>query len=332
MSAQLKEGGNAFRVVFLSDAAYTHGTGRFLSDALSRRLIPGKIVEIVGTRTLSFHFFPHYKREFLFSERWIMANCKEEISLIEQRLPRFIEELRLTFLSIVRARRFLSLKPEKWEGKEILLPEIRHLSTFEEMQQIVQRLSAEKTMGEIRHAIAPFYQRRPKIFDRDIFEEMKASLAFYDEAFIGKRPAKDVARLICYHFYFQKQLAVLREEKPFKRHLLLKIFRKKGRVGILVLLNLFRENELLKKQHLLQALSQCVKELKEIEGSFLMDTSTPSRLFFYIEIENINFSMEELQVLKAKLPLELKKSIQRTANPLFMLRNERGSDASFDCT
>jgi hypothetical protein len=322
-SSQLKKEGNAFSVTVLSSAEYTHGTGRFLSDALSRRFIPGKIVELVGTRTMSFYFFPHEKREFLLSERWIMANHPSEIELIQQRLPRFIEELRLTFLCIVRTRHFLSMSSfQPQEGVKALMPEIQHLSTFEEMQRIVQRLTAETTIKEIRNYIAPFYKRRPKVFDRDIFEEIKFFIPLYHEKFISDRKIHGVARLICYHFYFQKHLGELRENNPMSRHLLIKIFRRKKTLGILILLNLFKDNEVLKKQHLIDAIRSSIPNAEEIEESFL--THVESHLFFYIEIHKhgVAFETDEVLNLRTKLPLELKKCIQRTVNPLFMLRNE----------
>lgn len=322
--SQLKKNGNAFGVTVLSHAEYTHGTGRFLSDALSRRFIPGKIVELVGTRTLSFCFFPNDTKEFLISERWIMANCPEEIEFIQQKLPSFIEELRLTFLCIVKSRHFISLNAHKIDPKALFLPEIQHPTTFEQVQQIIQRLAAEKTIGEIRSYIAPFCKARPKIFDRNVFEEIKSFIPLYHEKFIGSRKVHGVSRLVCYHFYFQKHLAHLHQKNPITRHLLLKIFRSKETLGILVLLSLFKENEILKKPQILEAIRHCIPECKEIENSFLMDSSSESHLFFYIEIrkENTHFTSDEVLSLRTKLPLELKACIQRKANPLFMLCNQ----------
>lgn len=318
----LKERGNAFSIAMICSEDYVHGIGRFLSDAIARQFLPGKIVKLFAARTLCFYFFQDLKKEFVFIERWIVANRSEEIALIEERMPRFIEELRVTLLSVVKARHFLSFHAQPLADTSPLISEIGHLSVFEEMQQIVRRLSEEKSAGEIRNSIYRLMERRPKIFDRGIFQELPAILSLYDEPFIDARSSLYISRLICTHFYFQKKLARTREEDPLKRHLLLRIFPSKEKIGILVLMNLLRENELFKKQHLLEALSQCLTEVKEMAGSFVMDASNSSQLFFYLEIENASFSLLDLKTLRTRLPLEIKRSIQKTANPLFMLRNE----------
>ena len=117
--------GRAFGVSILCSAEYSHGTGRFLSDTLSRRLIPGKILEFGGTRTLSFFFFKKGGREYLINERWIIADSDETVELIRKNLPTLLEELRLTLLSISKIRHFLSLKGTSFDGKELFLKEFR---------------------------------------------------------------------------------------------------------------------------------------------------------------------------------------------------------------
>jgi len=319
-STRLEEGTCAFGVTLLTVAEYAHGIGRHLSDVLSRKLYPGKLVDIVGAKSLSFYFYPHVRKEFALLERWIIAP-HEEVSLAQQRLACFHEELRLTLLSIIKARQFLSLRSQAL-SEQPLLTEIQHLSIFEEMQQIIQRLTAEKTMGEIRHSLIFAHTRRPKIFDRGIFEELQSAFSLYGEKFLGTRNSRYVSRLICTHYYFQKKLDFLHKQDPLQQHLLLRFFPTKEQLGILVLMNPLKENEVFKKQHLLEALSRCLSDVKEIDDSFLIDASNPSLLFFYLEIENPCLPPKELQRLRTRLPLEIKRSVQRTANPLFMLRNE----------
>lgn len=323
-SCQLKKGGNAFCVSVLSAAEYTHGIGRFLSDALSRQFIPGKIVELVGTRTLSFYFFPHGKREFLLSERWLMANSPSEIEWIEKQLPLFIEELRLTLLCIVKARHFLSFRSSIFAQTPPFPSEIRHLSTFEEMHRIVQRLSAENTLGEIRNTLLPFSQRRSKIFDRDLFEEIKKFLSIYSEKFIGQRTTRSLARLICYHFYFQKRMEKLCLEERLNRHLLIKVFREKEILCILIVINLLKGQEALNKDHLLEVIEQAIPGAEKVQDAFLTDTHANFHPFVYLEIhkKGENFTHQEMTNLRRQLPFAIKSCIRRTVNPLFMLRNE----------
>jgi hypothetical protein len=323
--SQIQEGGLTVGVTVLSKAEYSHGTGRFVSDALCRRLIPGKIVELGGTRTLSFYFFPNDTREYLINERWVVADDAKTLELIRRNLPILTQELRLTLLSISRARHFLSLKSHTLGGKDPLMEELQHVSTFEEMHGIIKRLSAEKTVAEIRDYITPFYQKRPKVFDRDIFESIKPFVSIYDEKFVGTRKLQFIARLICYHFYFKKLLEERSTKEPLLRHVLLKIMKRENVLGVIVCVNLFGDNEVLKKQHLIDIIGNCLLDVEEVKGSFFMDMTSEHQPLLYLEIEKKNknpFSAQEITFLRNKLPLELKECIQSVFNPLFMLRND----------
>lgn len=323
--SRLQDKGNAFEMTVLCQAEYSHGTGRFLSDALSRRLIPGKIVELGGTRTLSFYFSSDKKHEYLINQRIIIENDPDCIEWIKKKAPVFVQEIQLTLLSIFKTRHFLSLRSENLDKRALLTQEIQHLSAFEEMHQIITRLSAEKTTAEIRNYIKPIYQKRPKIFDRDVFDEVKPFITIYNEKFLGNKNPRFVSRLICYHFYFKKLIAEKTFKEPLSRQILLKIFRKEEFCGILLGINLFGENEILKKHHLIEAVKNCLPDLEIIQDSFLIDNSLEYRPIFYVEIKKrtgLPVSPQEIILLRKNLPLELQQCIQSILNPLFMLRNE----------
>jgi len=323
--SRLQKGGNAFNVSILCKAQYSHGTGRFLSDVLSRRLIPGKTVELGGTRTLSFFFHPDSNQEYLINERFVVETEPESVDLIEKNMPILARELQLTLLSIYKARHFLSIHPKITEARSAILAELQHLSVFEEMHQIISRLSAEKTKGEIRKSLAPVYLRRPQVFDRDIIEEIKPFIAIYNEQFIGSRGLRYMARLICCHYFFKKQIEKRSQEDPLSRQILIKPFRQLDTVGILVAINLFGENEVLKKHHLIEAVRSCLPHFEIVSNSFAIDVSSESRPIFYLEAnkkEGGSVSSQEILALRTHLPSELQQSIQRVLNPLFMPRNE----------
>lgn len=318
----LEPGSNFMEVTVLCHAQFSHGTGRFLSDLLSRRLIPGKIVELGGTRTLSFFFSPDDKQEYLINQRLIIENDLASMDLIRKNLPALAQEIQLTLLTITKARHFLSLKPEN-ETRATLLHEMQHLTPFEELHQIIRRLSAEKTAAEIRDYLTPYYQKRPKVFDRDIFEEIKPFTTIYNEKFIGSRNIHFIGRLVSYHFYFKRMFKERSLDEPFSRQILLKVFRGKGFLGILLGIDLFGDNEVLKKHHVIEAIRNCLPDFQTIEDSFLQDDSSEYRPIFYTEIRKEGpISSEDILTIRQKLPLELKQCIQSLSNPLFMLRNE----------
>lgn len=318
--SRLKEGGNTFSVSVVCHGEYSHGTGRFLSDALSRQLIPGQLLELAGTRSMSFFFDEDRQREYLINERWVIASDPKTANLIASKLPSFTQMLRLTLLTIFRMRHFLSLRPELVEPSS----EVKnHLSTFEEMHRILHRLSAEKTLSEIREYLAPVHRKRPKIFDRDLFEEIKPCMAIYDETFLGKRKMQFLARLIAYHAYFKKHLSFASEQE--NRPMIMKVFRGKQTFGLLIGTRLLGESELLRKHHLIEAIQSCLPNVKEIPGSFFMDQSTEQQPILYIEIQKGDrcpFSRDDLFPLRARLIHELKERIQNVPNSLFMLRND----------
>jgi hypothetical protein len=320
-----REGSHTFGIALISNAEFSHGTGRFVSDALSRHLIRGKLVEIGGTRTLSFHFFPDEPQEYLINERWIVADTPETVELIRKNLPGLVQELRLTLLSISKARRFLSLRPPLSELQTTVAQEFQHLSSFEEMHQAIRRLSAETTLSAIRERIAPIYQKRPKVFDRDMFDEIKPFVTLYNEAFMGIRRVEFIARLICIHVYFKKLLKERTLKEPLSRHVLLKIFRDQETVRLIVALNLFGNNEVLKKHHVIEAINNTIGGLTEVPDSFFMDTTTEHQPVLYLELQKKNrlpFTPLEFAMLRSKLPTELRQSVQSILNPLFMLRND----------
>ncbi|MBS0624439.1 MAG: hypothetical protein JSS32_00115 [Verrucomicrobia bacterium] len=320
--SQLKENGNAFELTVLSKAQYTHGTGRFLSDVLSRRLIPGKIVELVGTRSLSFFFYQNDRQEYFLNQRFIIAYDPESVELVRKNLPILAQELQWTLLSIFKVRHFLSLNPEHLEEAPILR-EPQHLSAIEEMHQVIQRLSAEKNAAQIRDYLAPLYQKRPKVFDRDIFEEIKPFSSFYSDKFIGSRKMRYIARLVCYHYYFKRQIEERMQSEPLSRQILLKVLRENQTLGVLLSINLFGENEVLKKDHLLAALQNCLPAFEPMADSFFLDASSEYRPILYMEVQKKEpITSQDIAVLRTKLPLELKNRIQSVLNPLFMLRNE----------
>ncbi len=323
---QLIKNSSTFRLALISRGEYTHGTGRFVSDCISRRLIPGKIIEIVGTRTFSFLFFRNGK-EYLINERWFTVETEELRQLVRENFPRLSEEMRLSLSTVCKIRRFLSITQDYKKELPSFLNSLSHFSTLEEMHAIVQKLAGEQTLKTIRNYINEFpkQQLRLKIFDKDLFSQITPFLSIYGEKFLGDRPLKWVARMLCFHVYFQSKLKEDSVEKPFSRTLFIKFFRSPKILGILIGLNLLDDNEVLKKQHLLEAINNISSHFKEVEGSFFLDNSSPMHPILYIEVTSTNgssFSSEEIHLLRTRLVVELQDCIQRVFNPLFVLRND----------
>lgn len=325
-------------ITTLSVSPYSHGTGRFISDMLSRWLIPGKILELGGTRTFAFFFEGHHT-EFLINERFVIATTPEDYALIHHNAPDLAKEIRLTLRAVYHARHLLTVKTLTQQERDALIQEnISSLmdrsskdfdvSIFDELHQFFLKLSAEEKITQIRSHITPVFNMRMRIFDRDIFAEIQHFVLLFREKFTGNRNLRYISRLICYQYLFRKALQVAMKQNPSERHLSLKVLYVKGDLpylGILVGITVLHENEIFKKKHLQEAIHSCLPHASEVADSFVVDWRNDKMPTFYIELKRSDqkpFTMQEVKQLRQKLPQELRERIENVSHPVFMSRNE----------
>ncbi len=333
---------------FLSPADFTSGVGRYLCDTVSRWLIPGKLLNISSSQSLNFQFTAYPEQNFFIKQLLLDITDDQELLLIRNSIDNLINEIRLNIISVKHARQVVASKKLSFEQKKIIIQEniasvlkrpskaLEH-NVFDQMHHFLVHLSTEEKITQIKDQFTPFMQQRPKIFDRDIFNEIKHAVPLFQPPFTALRNLRHVGKIISYQYLFRKSLQHAVAGSPGEKHLSIKLMKshlnnpssgqgKKTVLSVLGGINILRENELFEERHLLEAIQRCLPCMKKVEDSFIIDRRShdPIRTF-YIEIEKedgSSFSKKEIKELRSQLPLELKESIENVIHPVFMPRNE----------
>jgi hypothetical protein len=332
----------------LCPADFTSGVGRYLGDALSRWLIPGKFLNITSCQSLNFKFTAFPETAFFIQQILMDIDDEKDLLIIRNNAEELGKEIRLNILAVKHARQVVTIKKLSSEQKKIIIQEniasvlerpSKNLvqSAFDQMHHFLVHLSDEDKLSHIKDQFAPFMEQRPKVFDRDIFHEVKHLILLFQAPFTSLRDFRHVGRIISYQYLFRKSLQHETLSSPQERHLSIKLMKTalrdptspKGKRTVLSILggiNVLRENELFEERHITEAIQRCLPGIKKIENSFVIDRRShdPIRTF-YIEVEKEkgeHFSLWELKELQRQLPLELKESIENVIHPVFMPRNE----------
>lgn len=296
----------ALFIFFLCSSLRIHEIDLFLRDMVSHWLILDSRLQILSSRNLTFYLSEKLKRPYYFVELLIHVEKEEQIPLIRRNLPRLADEIKLGTLSQGYAKHILEMK----------------------------RLSAGGKTSYIYETIVNVMKKYPKNFEQDIFREIQHFLFLSREEFRSIRNMRHICRIICAHYFFQKALQQDVKTSPQKRHLYIKLlqtylhypFGLKKVLGMAIALNSLREYECFELRHITKATQRIIPGIKAIPDSFYSYRNEENRnLTLYFELEKTSeedFSLEELQLLRRKLPGELKNSVEYLAPSLFVPRNE----------
>ncbi len=331
-------------VTTLCSADYTHGVGRFLGDVYSRWLIPGKQLQLVYVNAMAFRFSLSPDLGFFIHEVFLKIETKKDLQIVQEHMPTLIKEVVLNISAVGHARKIISLKPLSIDQKKAIIQEnISSLlgrpskesshSIFDQMHDFLIKVSAEEKVTQIKEQIAPLLEFRPQLFDKDIFHELQTFVFLFKDAFVAKRELSHLSRIISYTYLFRKSILHSALSQPNQRHLSIKLLHTrmeilgfpKKIVGILVGINILRENELIGEKHLFKAIQSILPGIQKIEDSLIADRKLNSNIkILYLEIykKEGNFTLDELKILKKRLPREIKSRIESVINPIFMPKNE----------
>jgi hypothetical protein len=328
-----------------SHERFANGTGRYFGDALNRFALPGHHLNIKTAMTLDFCFADFPEKKYFVSHIGLMVTTEEEWTALQKNLPKVAEEICITVRAVYEARRIASVKQLNEKEKALLMHEKflslwkkdakdLDLNLFDQVQQWLTKAQAEKNSAKLWKEIAPHIKKEEKIFfDRDMFLEIQTLLFGYRDDFIAKRKTADLARLVCYQYFFKKKLQQDLEKEPFNRHIYLKIFKINSSsefslqraLGISIGVNLLNRYELLDVNHILAAIHALVPHLDLIPHSYLIDARHETMRFYYLEVNKKQAQLiaeQEFQLLKIKLSQELAERIESVNHPLFVPFNE----------
>ncbi len=287
--------------VFLLCRARPHA-GKFFHDMMTRWLLPGKPLNVGLFFTTEFKL-PEFGCEvYTFAELVLHLHDQQEFDEVRHALPILEAEIQLGATSVYHASRILEIKGLSVDEKTVLIQE----------------------------KISALHRRRPLEFDDDIFSQMQHFFVSCHEEFKASRDSHHMSRIISVLYLFHKRL----KERGKNDALLLKLMRTKlhqplGIKPVLALflgLNFLQENELFEERHLLKALCVVIPHLKILEESCFFQENKEERIkTIYVEVQKEDeeeFSLEEIQKLRYRLPEEIKAQVERFTRSVFMPRNE----------
>lgn len=332
---------NSFWITFICQAEYTQGVGRYVNDALCRWLVPGKNISITGVASSRF-VFQRIPKHFFYVKRILFeVESPEDVEIVRQQIGPLIEEIRLNILAVYHARYVASLRSLSLDNKHRLiqenlnkildLPRDTDCSLFDQMHNFVMKAALDEKNGRAKKTISQLVQSRPKSLDREIFYEMTHFTVLFKDRFTSRRDPRHISRVIALHYLFKKSLLDSIATESLERHIRLKVFKtwaaesygKQEVLGVLLGINLLRETERFDRKFLLDAIRACLPEADDVKDSYISDWREEKASFFYLEVAQKGFfKPEEIQLLRTKLPREVKKKIESDVHPIFLPRNE----------
>jgi hypothetical protein len=332
---------DSFWVTLLCQAEYTQGVGRYLNDALSRWLVPGKNLTIMGSNCLNFQFVQFPRHRFFLAHVLIGVEQVEDVETIVRNLAPLLEEIRLNILAVYHARYIASLRSISLDQKNLIIREninkILNLnprdldqSLFDQMHSFLMKVTGEQKMGQVKKTIAQLMQSRPKSFDREVFYEMTHFTVLFKNQFASKRDPKHVSRVIALHYLFKKDLLDSIDKPPTERHISLKVLKTNVSgtqpvLGILLGISILRDNERFDRAFLFNAIKALLLEIEFVKESYICDRREEKASFLYLEVQKTsggNFQLEEIKALRQNLTKELKRLVENDVHPIFLPRNE----------
>lgn len=317
-------------------AEYTDGAGRYISDTLSRWLVPGKTIYIIGGVSLNFQFSAYPATPFFVQQNIIQLTHPSDLQVIQSSFYPLIEELKINIMAVYHARYIASLRSASPHHRKMIFEE--NISSilnqkedadrniYDQMQLFFTKTNTEEKIDEIKKNISNLFATRPKIFDRDVFYEMNYHSTFF-KTFSSMRDTRHLSRVIAYQYLFKKVISERTQRSPTERHFSFKILRTSLNgsvpvIAILCCLNFLKDTERFDVKHLMEAIKSCLAQPRFLLDSIIVDRRHENIRSFYLEFTREGFTHEEMKSLKARLPQEILRQIENVVHPIFMPRND----------
>ncbi len=281
---------------------YRMYASKFVHDMITRWLVPGKKLNLALSFSSDFFFETDPEQIYIINNMLIDIELSEDLREIKKTLPLLAHEILLGVGSFDRGMRILETKG----------------------------LNPDEKVNLIQETVINMITRKPGFFDRDLFSEMQHFFVFSQEDFKVLREYRHMVRIICWQYLFRKSLHGPKEAVPLKRLVRVKLMKTrvsgKSVLGILIGINYLKENESFGQKQIIKSFTACIPQARAVQHSFLSYKSRGEEpLTLYLEAEKINglpFTGAEMNLLRLKLPEEIKGSIEQLMHPIFMPRNE----------
>ncbi|MFY7843271.1 MAG: hypothetical protein ACOVOR_04570 [Rhabdochlamydiaceae bacterium] len=329
----------------LCPASFTHGVGRYASDAVCRWLVPGKFFSLLSVHSMVFSFIDDDRLAFFLHNITFEIEDSKELQLVKNNLNNLMEEMRLSILAVKNARHVMHLSKLSNLQKSVIIEE--NLSTifnrtskkgdstiYDQIHHFFLKAAAEEKLGKMKQSFMALIEKNPSLFDRDIYSQIQHFVLLFRGSFTALRSLKHIGKMISYQYLFRKLLEYQVKQDPQERHVVFKLLKTKLQkighhesvIGLIVGINLLHDRERFEKPHILKALKQCLHSLKEVKDSYIVDQRSNDRVrLFYIECmkeDGLSFSLEELKTIKNQIQREIKSQFESVLQPIFMPRND----------
>jgi len=293
-------------ICFFALSKHRPNSFKFFYDMISNWLYPSRHLNVTLVYAVDFRLPEITDQIFTLSEVMIRIETMHELEHIQKNYPVIESELRLGIPSSYYARRIL-------ESKGLL---------------------TDEKATAIQDYIAHLLERHPIHFDNDLINEMQHVLVTCNEKYKLSRESRHLSRIIAIQYLYRKNLHQAILTSPRKRFLYLKLFRtriktkhgEKPVLGVLVGINFLQDKEIFETKHLLKAIQNYIPEAQVIDDSLISSRRSSHNVFtLYLEIEknsDLEFTPEEIRLLRQELPSDLKDRIEHLMHPVFMPHNE----------
>jgi len=278
----------------------------FFQELTSKWLVPNKKLNILALFAIDFKFFPYDREQYTIAEIVLDISNSRDFEEVVRNLKAIETEVKLGVASEYQANRIMEFKG----------------------------CSVDRKTALIQQKIGSLMQTRSKDYGKGIISQMQKFLVNCKDEFKSARDYHHISRIISILHLIRKTLMQKIEIIPDKRHVVLKFFKTKlfqnkieqNVLGVMVGINLLSENEVFGKSHLTKAIKKIFPEIEAVDNSLFVDKNAKSNIqTVYLEIIKKNaqeFSQDEVNSLKEKLPLLLKNHIEKRVSSVFMPPNE----------
>jgi len=303
---------------------YTHGLGRFLSDKISRSLVPSKQLMLIVTRSLNFQFLVYPCCEYFILERIVEVESARDLRIVQENFPRIAQEIRITILGVQHARKAVLYKELSTEEKGVMLLEnfaslVQHphqglrRTIFHDVQRFLLKATQEEDPSAVPEYPPPFLEVKTQESDAAIFNEIQGYLMIFNENFFKSRPLSHIKKVISCFYLFRKISIYTTLTKPGERHISFKLQKTKLKVdhssvpilALLIGVNFVEDNEVLDEEDVFRVIKKELPGVELVQDSLITKERGRERVrLLYLEMRNSDgrpFTSAAVKFLKKRV-------------------------------
>lgn len=322
------------QVSLICPSHLTSGVGSYFFNVCGKEMLPGKELFLPGCIGFSFRFKRNPSLSYLSINLFIHIQSQDDLILVEQNLEFFKRKIKVAITTVIYLRQLVdhSLRIDELHTLLDMPQQTISDDLFEQTQNLFLLARSENHKKALAEEINPLLSLRSAIFRRDMFNEIQRLIPLFHPEYFNGHTHKFLTRLVSYIYLIRKELQKKCLEHPEQRYIHIKLLQnrlclsRKPIVGVLLVLNLLHEHEIIDHRHLTGALNTLVPDIELVAHTSIHDFCPDQKIkLLYLEIAKLDqtrFNYYELSLFRKQLPMEIKSRIESVNAPLFIPRNE----------